>query len=157
MSEIYDYRCGVQPLCEVGAVRPLGKRVLLRAILSADNYNGPLWMPPMQSTDADCFEVVAVGPDAGDVVKPGQHVEVRSTAADRVDAKKLTGRFWNVSIEDVTAVWDPQPVTQEIADACNRIVAAESGPVMPAPSNGEAELTPVISSPSGSSLTMARR
>lgn len=147
---MYDYGFGVQPVCEAGLARPFGPRVLLRAILSRDFYSGGLWLPMQSSTDADCFEVVAIGGgvarwcEANDETPPkvGQHVEVRSTAADRVDPTRDTGRYWNVHIEDVSQVWDWPEITPEIQAACERIAAAKTAVAKIIAASTEADLQP---------------
>ncbi len=100
----YHYRQGLEPIIAAGLLQPLGSTLLIRAILAQDSYSA-LAHVDYKASDAECHEVLAVGPDVKDV-KPGQHVFCRSTAADRI-ANNLSCRFWLVDRADLRAVWDP--------------------------------------------------
>lgn len=146
----YDYSAGTDPVVEVGAMRAFGTRVLCRAILTNDGYRGPLHLVTYNSTDAECFEVLSVGGGVAgwceshgeSAPRPGQHLDCRSTAADRVAQKDPTGRFWLVPIEDVTAVWDPVPLSSELADAVIRTKDRRNNAPSAAAPLGAIELEP---------------
>lgn len=136
----YDYRAGTDVVVEMGKMRPFGRRILCRSILQNDAYEGPLTLVTYNSTDAVAFEILAVGGAVADWCEQhgettpivGQHCDVRSVAADRVNAKDPTGRYWLVPVEDVSAVWDPIPADDALLAAVDAI-SARSKPA-PAPS-----------------------
>jgi hypothetical protein len=74
----YHYRQGLEPVIAAGLLQPLGSTLLVRAILSQDSYKGLAHVDD-RASDAECHEVLAVGPDVKDV-KPGQQIELPKTA-----------------------------------------------------------------------------
>lgn len=159
MSEtrFYDYRAGTDVVVEMGAMKPFGRRVLCRSVFASDAYavqgGGKLHVVQHNSTDADCFEVLALGDGVGKwcqdnafaLPRVGQHADVRSTAADRVNQKDPTGRYWLVPIEDVTALWDPIPVDDKLIAVIDAVNARlNDGPPAAPPllAGGPIELVP---------------
>lgn len=124
----YGYQFGADVVAESGHMRAFGERILVRAILKSDAYErdeakgtGLYLAHVYNSSDAECFEVLAVGAavekwcaERGELApKIGQHVDVRSTAADRVAASDPTSRYWLVPIAHVAAVWNPVDLSDE--------------------------------------------
>jgi hypothetical protein len=151
MTEHYDYRAGTDVVVEMGAMRAFGRRILVRSIFGTDAYRGKLHVVQHNSTDADCFQVLHVGlgvakwcEEQGEIApKVGQHIDCRSTAADRVAQKDPTGRYWLVPVEDVTGVWDPIPVDERLISVIDSVIERVNGvSIIGAPSNGEVELVP---------------
>lgn len=100
----YRYTDGIEPIIHAGKFRVRGNRVLLRAILATDASalsRGVAY----KTIDAECHEVIGVGPDVSDIAV-GQHVYCRSAAADRIRNDE-TSRFWLIDERDIGAVWDP--------------------------------------------------
>ena len=146
---LYDYRFSAEPVAIMGRMRAFGTRVLCRAILSGDHYKGPIVLP-YNASDAVAFQVLSVG--AGVRVacekmgeeppQPGQHCDVRSVAADRVNAADPLGRYWLVDILDIAAVWDPvEADAPGLFEACAEMVARGAAFTAPAPSNGAVVLS----------------
>lgn len=151
MTEFYNYSAGPEFVASIGKMRPFGDRILLRAIMYSEAYKGALTLVEYNSSDAECFEVLAVG---GSVAKwcaehsetapiVGQHCDIRSNASDRVAQKDPTGRYWLVSILDLASVWDPVEMTEENAAALVAFSNSKKNiQEAPAANNGEADLTP---------------
>lgn len=141
-TKFYSYGLGTDPVVVSGALKPFGDRLLLRAILATDGST--LHVVTHNSTDAECFEVIGVGGGVAaacemkdeEPIKIGQHVDVRSTAADRIRSKDPVGRFWLVSVEDVTAVWDPCVMDENMVAICNRIAETNANAAAVAPPAG---------------------
>lgn len=150
--KFYDYRLGPEPVAAMGAMRPLGTRVLCRAILDSDWYNGALKLITYNAIDAVAFEVVSVGAGVkglcekmGEVPPtPGQHCDIRSVAADRVYSRDVTGRFWLVPVDDIAAVWDPVPADAPgLAEACAAVQLRSQDHSVVADAKGLVDLAPV--------------
>lgn len=109
MSTPYRYTDGIEPIIIAGKFRVRGNRVLLRAILATDGSEMARGVA-YKTIDAECHEVIAVGPDVPDI-KVGQHVYCRSAAADRIRNDE-TSRFWLIDERDIGAVWDPASLTE---------------------------------------------
>lgn len=115
----YGYSVGTNPIMMMpGRVRAFGRKVLLRAIMETDGYlasGGKVQIVTFNTNDAVCFEIMGLGggvakwcADCGEIPPtPGQHCEMRSSAADRVHAREALGRFLLVDVEDISGVWDP--------------------------------------------------
>jgi len=92
---------GLKPFCAARAVRPRGKRMLLRAILRQSDSELAIdthrnW------TDAVAYEVLAIGEEVRDV-EPGEFVDIVAAAAEMID----DGEFVLVHSDDVACVLDP--------------------------------------------------
>ena len=147
----YNYTRGVDPIAEIGAMRPVGRNVLVRAILAEDAYEGPLQVITYNSTIAECFEVVAIGKACGtwakeqgdDLPDVGQHCTVKSTACDRVSSRDQTGRYWLVPVEDIAACWSPVDERNPLlAAACERVRARNSVQAAAASATSAIEVVP---------------
>ena len=111
----YNYKEGAGILAAAGHVRAFGTRILARAIMRSDAYS-LISIVEYNSAQAEAFEVIHVGGGVAEACKKlgeepirvGEHVEIKSTAADRVGPDP-TGRFWLVELEDVAARWMPVP------------------------------------------------
>ena len=111
----YNYKEGAGVLAAAGHVRAFGTRILARAIMRSDAYS-LISIVEYNSAMAEAFEVVHVGCGVAEACKKlgeepirvGEHVEIKSTAADRV-GPDATGRFWLVELADVAARWMPVP------------------------------------------------
>ena len=111
----YNYKEGAGILAAAGHVRAFGTRILARAIMRSDAYS-LISIVEYNSAQAEAFEVVHVGCGVAEACKKlgeepirvGEHVEIKSTAADRV-GPDATGRFWLVELADVAARWMPVP------------------------------------------------
>ncbi len=155
----YRYEVGTNPVMMTGKVRPVGRKVLLRALLSTDSRDDErratgagLIIPAYNTEDAACFEVIAVGGgvkrwcdewNGGEMIEVGQHVEMRSSAADRVHAKEVIGRFWMVDCEDVGGQWPEMDLADPVFQAAltEWLAIKEHAVVIPkANTNGEAVL-----------------
>lgn len=143
MTEQYDLRDGLEPLAMIGNVVPRGKRVLLRAILETDYYTGALTLPVYNAAEAIAFVVVACGTDVPDDVRPGDVVDCRAVAADRINSKDPTGRFWLVDEQDIGAIANVPSLDEEgLLEAIAHVRKRQSMSVMAKPSDGSAELEP---------------
>lgn len=111
MSEQYRYKHGTNVLAEAGKMHAFGDRILVRAILERDWYSGGLHLVSYSSVEAVAFEIISVGAgvarkleEIGEApLNVGDHVDVRSVAADRVNGADATGRYWLVPVADVAA------------------------------------------------------
>ncbi len=148
---IYQYNLGSEPVAAAGLMRAFGTRILCRAILEVDSYAGPIQLVTYNAHDAVAFAIVSVGNGVraacekmGELVPyAGQHCDVRSVAADRVNSKDPTGRYWLVPVEDVAAVWDAVDIdTPGFMDALVRVKQQRDGFMSVGSANGEAELAP---------------
>ncbi len=113
-TALYDYEHGTNVLAASGHMHAVGDRVLCRAILENDHYKGGIHLVTYTTQDAIAFEIVSIGPKANtvwqrDMMEPealqlGMHIDVKSVAADRVNAKDATGRYWLVPVTDIVAI-----------------------------------------------------
>lgn len=112
---IYGYSLGTTPIAASGHMKAFGRRLLVKAILDRDDYKGALTLVTYNALEAVAFEIVSVGAGVAkacaemgeDTPVVGQHCDIRSVAADRVNGKDASGRYWLVQVEDVAAIWDP--------------------------------------------------
>lgn len=156
-TDFYGYQFGTAPLAEAGYLRAFGRRLLVRGVLSKDAYSGPLVLVSHSSTDAMCFEIFDVGPGVAKACEEmgcpvpviGQHCDIRSVAADRINTKDQTCRWWWVTIEDLAGLWDPVEADDpELLFALAKMrdaQKAESAPQVPMgqpEANGAVELEP---------------
>src|SRR5437867_3065085 len=117
-TQFYEYEHGSNVLAASGHMHAFGDRILCKAILKKDSYKGPLTLVTYTTQDAIAFEVISMGAgvkmklqEMGE--KPiaiGDHIEIKSVAADRVNGADATGRFWLVPVSDVVARFDEVPV-----------------------------------------------
>lgn len=111
----YNYKEGAAVLAAAGHVRAFGTRILARAIMRSDAYS-LISVVEYNSAQAEAFEVIHVGGGVAEACKKlgeepirvGEHVEIKSTAADRVGPDP-TGRFWLVELADIAGRWMPVP------------------------------------------------
>lgn len=150
--KFYDFRFGMEPLAIMGRLRAFGTRILCRAILDTD-YNaaqgGQIHLVQYNSVEAAAFVVLSVG---GGVAKkcaemgeecprPGQIIDVRSVAADRVNAKDALGRYWLVDVADVSGITDPVEADAEgLFEACREVHLRGDAMSIAAAPTGEIEL-----------------
>lgn len=128
-AETYAYQQGPEIVAKLGRMMPFGDRVLVRAIMAEDSYRGPLYTGRYNSTDAAAFEIVEASAMAVayaeknglPALSVGRHCDIRSVAADRVEPKNPSGRFWLVRVEDIAAVWDPVEVTPDVMALCEQV------------------------------------
>lgn len=123
MTETYGYQFGADILAEIGRMRAFGDRVLVRAILRTDSYDihkgGFIHMVRVydSASDVDAFVVLSLGggcakwcEDHGEKCPAvGDHIDARSTSADRVAQSDPTSRYWLIPIAHVTAIMDRVP------------------------------------------------
>lgn len=157
----YGYQLGPEPIAVIGKMKPFGRRILCRAILETDDYErrhagdrNRLTLATYSSVEAVAFEVVALGGHVAkacaeigeEPLRVGEHVELKSVAADRVHTKDSTGRYWSVDVSDVATRWDPVALDEPgLMAACEAIGARQSMAAAVASTmqgNGEAILAP---------------
>lgn len=130
----YNYREGAAVLAAAGHVRAFGTRILARAIMRSDAYS-LISVVEYNSAQAEAFEVIHVGGGVAEAcrklgeepIRIGEHVEIKSTAADRVGPDP-TGRFWLVELEDIAGRWMPVPADDPRLTAAIAAAAASSMP-----------------------------
>lgn len=102
------YKNGIEFLCASGIVQPLGKQVLLKAILKNAQSELIKGTAAENSDNTLCYEVVAVGGEVTRVV-PSMHCLQISTAATPSDFdlwEKKRARYCFVHEDDIVAAWD---------------------------------------------------
>jgi|SRR3972149_5089894 len=102
------YKDGLELLCALGVIEPLGHQVLLKAVKKRSE--SPLLKgTKAEETDDDvCHEVVKIGSKVTRV-SPGQHCLQISTAATPADFElweKKRARYCFVHEDDIVASWD---------------------------------------------------
>lgn len=122
----------------------------LETMASAHESSG-LVLVKFNALDAAAFVIEAVGRgvehwcEKNGETPPlvGQHCDVRSVAADRVQPKDPSGRYWLVHCEDIGGVWDaPTDHTPGLVDAIEAYAATKRETHVPSASTGEAMLEP---------------
>lgn len=97
------YKRGTEWLCAASVMKPLGKRVILKAILAEDASE--IFAGKTDTRKAVCHVVTDIGPDV-QKVKPGEMVIHLSTATDAVDFDKVDGRYTLCHEDDIATHWD---------------------------------------------------
>lgn len=114
------YKRGVEWLCAVRVMKPLGQRIVLKAVLVSDKSK--LLTAHEDTRQAVCHEVTDIGPDVTKV-KRGDMVIHISTATDAADFDKLDARYIFCHEDDIVSRWD-----QAEAEAAHRLMFPEEYP-----------------------------
>lgn len=114
------YKRGVEWLCAAGVMKPLGKRVILKAILCTDGAS--IFAGKEDSKKAVCHLVTEVGPEV-QKVKRGDMVIHISTATDAADFDKDDGRYLFCHEDDIMGQWE-----HSAAEAAHRFAYPEEYP-----------------------------
>lgn len=99
------YKRGVEWLAAAGLMKPLGKRVILKAILSTDGAT--IKMAKDDTRSAVCHEVKDVGPEVTKVNRGDMVIHI-STATDAADFDKVDARYIFCHEDDIMGLWDHQ-------------------------------------------------
>ncbi len=119
VSDVKDiYKQGLEPIADTGLAKPVGPRVLVKAIYAQDAFSSILANEAvMDIKDAVAFEIVSIGPDVPGDLEPGMHCDHRSAAFDALDWSSKEKRWATVHYEDITVVWDPKAVAEAMTES----------------------------------------
>lgn len=109
------YRHGLSYLCEKRVLRPLGDRVLLRAILATDG--SAFEILGADTGQAACYEIVATGPKVDEFDYPeGHHCLHISAAGDALDDGGHSNRYTLVPADEIICAWSPEAAQRAFDD-----------------------------------------
>jgi hypothetical protein len=114
------YKRGVEWLCAAGVMKPINKRVCLKAVLASDG--GTLLAGKEDTRKAVCHLVTDVAEDVTKV-KRGDMVLHISTATDAADFDREDARYVFCHEDDIISHW-----TQETAESAHRQMFPEEYP-----------------------------
>lgn len=97
------YKRGVEWLCAAGLMKPLGNRVVLKAVLVSDN--SAIVSGKEDTRQAVCHEVMDIGPLVTKVSRGDMVIHI-STATDAADFDKTDGRYIFCHEDDIISRWN---------------------------------------------------